>query len=63
MQEVKKKTQGLAGAAGHLCAAHEELTAAGYDRWSSELRMLIEIIDAEIAWLRDQDRAVQVAGP
>jgi hypothetical protein len=61
MQEVKK-AQGLAGAAGHLCAAYEELMAAGYDSWSSELRLLIEIIDAEIAWLRDQDRPVQVIG-
>jgi hypothetical protein len=54
MQELKK-AQGLAGAAGHLCAAYEELAAAGYDGWSGELRMLIDIIDAEIEWLRSRD--------
>ena len=61
MQEVRK-SQGLAGAAGHLCSAYEELKAAGYEGWSGELRMLIEIIDAEIEWLRGQDSTVPVAG-
>jgi len=51
MQETTT-AQGLAGAAGHLCSAYEELVAAGYDGWSRELRALIEIIDAEIDWLR-----------
>jgi hypothetical protein len=46
MQEVK--VQGLAGAAGHLCAACEELAAAGYEGWSREIKALIDIIDAEI---------------
>jgi hypothetical protein len=54
MQEAKK-AQGLAGAAAHLCSAYEELMSAGYDGWSRELRMLIEIIDAEIDWLRDHE--------
>lgn len=58
MQEVKK-TQGLAGAAAHLCSAYDELIAAGYEGWSRELRMLVEIIDAEIEWLRDHDRTVR----
>ena len=61
MQE-EKTAQGLASAAGHLCAAYEELAAAGYDGWSGELRMLMEIIDAEIEWLRDHDRSIRVAG-
>lgn len=63
MQEVKK-AQRLAGAAGDLYAAYEELTAAGYEGWSGEIRMLIDIIDAEIEWLRSHDRprTVRVAG-
>lgn len=62
MQDVKR-TQGLAGAAGHLCLAYEELLAAGYGGWSAELRLLIEIIDAEIEWLRGHDHSVQFADP
>lgn len=62
MQEVKA-AQGLAGAAAHLCSAYEELVAAGYDGWSRELRLLMEIIDAEMEWLRDQERTVRFAGP
>ena len=45
------KTRGLADAAGYLCSAHDELAAAGYDRWRDELRNLIDIISDEIGWL------------
>jgi hypothetical protein len=45
------KTRGLADAAGYLCSAHDELAAAGYDRWRDELRDLIDIISNEIGWL------------
>jgi hypothetical protein len=62
MQDLKK-AQGLAAAAGHLCAAYEDLAAAGFDGWSGELKMLIDIIDAEIEWLRGQDRTVLFADP
>ena len=62
MQELKR-AQGLASAAAQLCAAHEELTAAGYDGWSGELKALMDIIDAEIEWLRGHDRAVLFADP
>jgi hypothetical protein len=62
MQEVKT-AQRLSGAAAHLCSAYEELVAAGYDGWSRELRMLMEIIDAEIEWLRDHEPTVRFAGP
>ena len=48
-----RKVQRLGGAAAHLCSAYEELVEAGYDGWSDELRTLIDIIDAEIEWLRD----------
>ena len=61
MQEPK--TLGLAGAAAHLCAAYEELAAAGYEAWSDELKALIEIIDSEIEWLRGHDRNVLFADP
>jgi hypothetical protein len=43
----------LACAAAQLCLAYEELAAAGYNGWSSEIRMLTDIIDAEIHWLRE----------
>jgi hypothetical protein len=51
--------QALAGAASYLCSAHDELRAAGYNLWSNELRTLIEIIDAEIEWLRDHETATR----
>lgn len=54
MQQTEK-ARGLAGAAAHLCSAYDELLAAGYERWSVELRMLMEIIDAEIDWLRTDE--------
>ena len=47
------KTRGLADAAGYLCSAHDELAAAGYDRWRDELRDLIDIISHEIGWLEE----------
>ena len=47
------KIRWLAGAAGYLCSAHDELDAAGYDHWSRALHELIETIAAEIAWLED----------
>jgi hypothetical protein len=62
MQELKR-AQGLAGAAAHLCAAYEELVAAGFDGWGGELKSLIDIIDAEIEWLRGQDRTILVVDP
>jgi hypothetical protein len=62
MQELKRG-QALAGAAAHLCAAYEELTAAGFDGWGAELKGLIDIIDAEIDWLRGHDRTILVADP
>ena len=57
------RAQALAGAAAYLCLAYEELAAAGYDAWSSEVRMLTEIIDAEIEWLRERESAIRFAGP
>jgi len=45
------RIQELAGAAGYLCSAYEELSMAGYMGWSSELKALIDIIGAEIDWL------------
>jgi hypothetical protein len=51
-----KTVQGLANAAAQLCAAHDELAAAGYEGWSAELKALIEIIDAEVDWFRSHDR-------
>lgn len=60
MQKVRK-AEGLAGAAGYLCSAYEELRAAGYQTWSDELRMLMEIIDAEIDWFRDNDKTIRVS--
>jgi hypothetical protein len=47
------KTRGLADAAGYLCSAHDELAAAGYERWRDELRDLIDIITNEIGWLEE----------
>lgn len=57
-----KNAQGLAGVAAHLCSAYEELVAAGYAAWSTEIRMLIEIIDAEIEWVRDREIAIAAPG-
>jgi len=50
----------LAGAAANLCAAYETLAATGYDAWGGEIRTLIDIIDAEIAWIRETE---QVTAP
>ena len=58
-----RTAQGLAGAAAHLCAAYEELAAAGCDSWCSEVKLLIDILDAELEWLRGQDRSVVAADP
>ena len=44
-----RNVEGLAGAAAYLWCAQEELIAAGYDQWSTEIRMLVDIIDAEAA--------------
>lgn len=54
MQEAKKVRE-LAEAASHLCAAFDELSAAGYGAWSDELKQFIEIIAAEIGWLQTPD--------
>ena len=54
MQNVRT-VQDLAGVASYLCSAAEELTAAGYDAWSSEVKQLLDIIAAEIAWLQERD--------
>ena len=55
-----KRIQELSGAAGYLCSAAEELSAAGYEAWGKELKDLIEIIGAEIGLLQtpDLDRLV-----
>jgi hypothetical protein len=57
-----KKVQGLAAVSGYLCSACEELTAAGYRGWSSELEQLIEIIGMEIGWL-ERDAAIPALPP
>lgn len=54
--------EGLAAAAAHLCAAHEELVVAGYETWSAEIRMLLEIIDVEMDWLREHRTSMQSGG-
>jgi len=54
MQDVKKVRE-LAEAASHLCSAFDELSGAGYDAWSNELKQMIDIIAAEIGWLQTQD--------
>jgi len=56
-----RKVQRLADAAAHLCVAYDELAAAGYGPWSAELKMLVEILDAELEWLRDE-ASCRVAG-
>jgi hypothetical protein len=43
----------LASAAGYLCSAHDELLSAGYRLWGTELKQLIEIVAAEMAWLEE----------
>ena len=53
--------QGLATAAAQLCAAHDELAAAGYESWSREIKALIDIIDAEVDWLRSDGVTLRVA--
>lgn len=54
MQDVKT-VQDLAGAASYLCSAAEELAAAGYDAWAKEVKELLDIIAAEIAWVQERD--------
>ena len=46
-----EKIQQLACVAGYLCSAHDELLSAGYRLWGTELKRLIEIVAAEMAWL------------
>jgi hypothetical protein len=46
------RIQGLAAAAGYLCAAHDDLLAAGYKGWSAELKELIDILGLELEWLQ-----------
>ena len=46
------KIHELSGAAGYLCSAVDELSAAGYDVWGEQVTQLIEIIGAEIGWLQ-----------
>ena len=46
-----EKIQQLAYAAGCLCSAQDELLNAGYRFWGAELKQLIEIVAAEMAWL------------
>lgn len=53
MQDVRT-VQDLAGAASYLCSAAEELAAAGYEEWGSEVKQLLDIIAAEIAWLQER---------
>jgi hypothetical protein len=59
----KRKIQGLAGAAGFLCAAEDELAAAGYELWSLELREMIDIIAEELGWLEDSATKMPLVGP
>lgn len=59
----KRKIQGLAGAAGFLCSAEDELAAAGYVLWSRELRELIDIIAAELGWLEDSATRMPLVRP
>ena len=59
----EKTIQGLAGAAGYLCSAYDELSAAGYDDWSRELRQLIEIIGAEVACLQASATTIALLRP
>lgn len=54
MQDLKR-VQELAEAASHLCSAFDELSVAGYETWSNELKQMIEIIAAEIGWLQTED--------
>jgi hypothetical protein len=56
-----RAVQGLTSAAAELCAAHEALAAAGYETWSAEIRALIDIIDAEIDWLRGEGLAIRLS--
>jgi hypothetical protein len=57
-----KKMQALALAAAHLCSAYEELVAEGYDGWRSEIKILIDIMDAEIEWLHGAETALAAPG-
>jgi len=59
----EKTIQGLAGAAGYLCSAYDELLAAGYDEWSRELRQLIDIIGAEVACLQESATNIALVRP
>jgi hypothetical protein len=59
--QKRKTVEELAGAAAQLCAAHDELRAAGYEGWSREIRALIDIIDAEIEWLRGDHLTIRLA--
>jgi hypothetical protein len=54
----ERAIQGLAGAAGYLCSAFDELSATGYDAWSSELKQLIDIVAAEISWLQQRETSI-----
>jgi hypothetical protein len=48
------KLHRLAGAAGYLCCAQDELLGTGHAKWVNELRELIETITMEIAWLENE---------
>jgi hypothetical protein len=54
-----RTVQGLAGAAAYLCSAIEELSAAGYDAWSAEVKQLIDILAAEITWIQQSEASVR----
>jgi hypothetical protein len=49
-----KTVRNLAGAASYLSVAAEELAAAGFDAWGEEVKHLLDIIAAEIAWLETE---------
>lgn len=53
--QQRRTVQELANAAARLCEAHEELAAAGYEGWSAEVKAVLDIIDAELDWLRGHD--------
>ena len=59
--QQRRTVQELASAAARLCEAHEELAAAGYEGWSAEIKAVLDIIDAELDWLRGHGVAVRFA--
>lgn len=57
-----RKIRELAGAAGYLCCAHDELVAAGYAEWVAELCDLIDSIAVEIRRLEGREHEAIAPG-